>query len=112
MAIFAKKREGRFQLGDLYLIIFSLSGTMPAESQPVLKKQRTWRVFTTDQKSRLIALRKNCPEFKHSRLAQEVNDTFCGDLLSSSIGKDWLKRDAAKMPLKCRALPFPVVPKM
>ena len=74
---------------------------MPAASQPALKKQRTLRVFTTYQKCWLIALRENNPEFKHSRLAQEFKDTFCGDLLSTSIVKDWLKRDAAKMPLKC-----------
>ena len=38
---------------------------MPPVLQPALRKQRTLRVFTTDQKRWLIDLRDNNTEFKH-----------------------------------------------
>ena len=44
---------------------------MPPVLEPVLKKQRTYSVFTTEQKRWLIDLRDNNPDFKHARLAEE-----------------------------------------
>ena len=88
------------QLDDLYLLIISLSGTMPLELQPALKKQKTTRVFTTDQKGWLIELRENNPPFKHARLAEELKDKYGGDVLRSSTVSDWLKPAATRKVLE------------
>ena len=68
---------------------------MPSVLQPARKKQKTVRVFTTDQKRWLIYLRDKNPGVQQMRLAQEVRDTFSGDWLSSSTVSDWLKPDAS-----------------
>ena len=73
---------------------------MPLELQPALKKQRSTRVFSIDQKRWLIELRENNPEFKHARLAQELKDKHGGDQLCSSTVSDWLKPAAVRKVLE------------
>ena len=86
------------QLHDLCLINMWLSGTMPPALQPALKKQRTLRVLTADQKRWFIELRENSRKFTRSRFTQEFQDNLGGDLFSRSTVSDCLKRDAEKMP--------------
>ena len=72
---------------------------MPPVLQPALKKQKTVRVFTTDQKRWLIELSENNPEFRHSRLAQDFKDECGGDVWPSSTVSDWLKPAAVRKVL-------------
>ena len=75
---------------------------MPPLLEPSLKKQRTLRIFLIDQKRWLVDLRENSHEFKRCELHQDIKDNFGGDLLSRSSVSDCLKRDAVKLPKRCR----------
>ena len=54
---------------------------MPPVLEPAGKKQKTVRVFATDQKLWLIELCDKNPSFKHLRLAQEFKVNFYPEIL-------------------------------
>ena len=72
---------------------------MPPVLQPALKKQKTVRAFTTDQKYWLIELRDNNSGLRHSKLEQDFKDKYGGDLLRCSTVSDWLKPAAVRKVL-------------